>query len=463
MPRREPALTRLNTALRWPAGIALTSWRYMWRTVPVDRWELTGSPNEDAPPPLPVDVDLTELQTPDQGAGPLAHRLYRVEISAPRVSPEELMRMLTADLDRVAPSEFATFRKLSGVKDRLSPGDELVVRMPGPWDGPVRVADTSPTSFRLVTLTGHLEAGQIEFRASAGHRSLTFVIESWARSGDRLSDLLYSHLRMAKEVQLHMWTSVLENVIKLSGGHRSGPIVVSTRRVDGTGASGGGTGPQGTSARRRLDRLSRLPVNFDPHAAERLADDGWHMDDMTEPLPHEASGAPTPHGSWETARALMDAYQVADPRTVRATYAPDAPLEGRDMLLQIRFLVLRFHVGVRIGAVYDERRDVDGRPTRVFGWSYSTLQGHFEEGRMHYEVWKWLDTGEVEFRLHAFSRPARTGPVLPRLGFRLLGRRRQLRFYQNVCRRLRRLTETQLEIARFGRVSPCYATPQRSR
>ena len=47
-------------------------------------------------------------------------------------------------------------------------GDEYVVRMPGPWDGPVRVVEVTPTSFRLATLDGHLEAGQIEFRARRG-------------------------------------------------------------------------------------------------------------------------------------------------------------------------------------------------------------------------------------------------------------------------------------------------------
>ena len=41
---------------------------------------------------------------------------------------------------------------------------------------------------------------------------LEFRIESWARAGDRLSNLLYDRLRMSKEVQLHMWTSVLERV-----------------------------------------------------------------------------------------------------------------------------------------------------------------------------------------------------------------------------------------------------------
>jgi hypothetical protein len=64
---------------------------------------------------------------------------------------------------------------------------------------------------------------------------------------------------------------------------------------------------------------------------------------------------------------------------------------------------------------------------------------------MHYEVWKWLDTGDVSFRLHAFSRAARSGPLPLRIGFRLFGRTNQLRYYRQVCRRARRITEAQLE------------------
>jgi len=40
-----------------------------------------------------------------------------------------------------------------------------------------------------------------------------------------------------------------------------------------------------------------------------------------------------------------------------------------------------------------------------------------------------------------------SGPSWLRLGFRLVGRRQQLAFYRNVCRRMRRLTESQLEMA----------------
>lgn len=104
--------------------------------------------------------------------------------------------------------------------------------MPGPWDGPVRVAATTDTSFRLATLSGHLEAGQIEFRALRSDGLLCFEIESWARSGDRLSNLLYHHLRMAKEVQLHMWTSFLEQVAGLAEGRLTGGVEIVSRRVE---------------------------------------------------------------------------------------------------------------------------------------------------------------------------------------------------------------------------------------
>ncbi len=459
MRRRQPALIRLSTAARWPLGIGLTAWRYLWRTTPVHRRELLGSPAADAPPDLPRDVSDEGLQRPEDGAGPLVHRLYRTQIRGSRRSPEELMQAMRADLDELAPSEFASFQKIGGANGQLAVGDEYVVRMPGPWDGPVRVVATTPRSFRLATLEGHLEAGQIEFRASAAHQALDFVIESWARSGDRLSDLLYTHLRMSKEGQLHMWTSMLERVVELSGGYMSGGITITTRRVDDDGGGRvSGLGPRRRRVERRLADLTGRTLNFELDGGRPPSgEDGWHLDDMREPLPHEASGPPVESGSWELARELMCAYQVADPGVVRATYRHDAPLSGRDMLLQIRFMGLRFYVGVRVGDVYDEAREVDGRPARVFGWDYRTLEGHFEEGQMHYEVWKWLDTGDVEFRLHAFSRTATSGPPLLRLGFRLVGRRKQLDFYRQVCRRMRRLTVAELETRRTAAYSSTVA------
>src|SRR4029453_704750 len=98
------------------------------------------------------------------------------------------------------------------------PRDAYIVRRRAPWDGPVGVVEVAGCSFRFMTLTGHLEAGQIRFRAEGEDGRIRFEIESWARSGDRLSNLLYDRMRMSKEIQLHMWISFLERVIGLAGG-----------------------------------------------------------------------------------------------------------------------------------------------------------------------------------------------------------------------------------------------------
>jgi uncharacterized protein (UPF0548 family) len=441
---------RWATAARWPLGVALAAWRYMWSTTPVHRWEMSGSWPADAPPALPGDADPGELQSFEDGVGPLVHRIYRARIVGSTMTPERLMARMSEDLDGVAPSEFATFQKVEGNKGDLTKGDRYVVRMPGPWDGPVRVVAAGATSFRLATLPGHLEAGQIEFRARSDYRSLWFEIESWARSGDRLSDLLYARVRISKEVQLHMWSSVLRRVVDLAAGRMEGGIVITTRVVEAGSVPGAREGDRhGRRTRTRVAALADRRLNFDDAKADVYASEpGWHLDDMVEVLPHERPGSPAERGSWAVAREVMDSYQLADPGVVTAYYDKALPLSGRDMLLRIRYAGLRLRVGVRIGDVFEETRDVRGRAVQVFGWSYSTLEGHFEEGRMHYELWKWQDSGDVEFHLKAISRAARKGPFLPRVGFRLFGRSNQLRFYRQVCRRIKRLTEAQLETER---------------
>jgi uncharacterized protein (UPF0548 family) len=198
---------------------------------------------------------------------------------------------------------------------------------------------------------------------------------------------------------------------------------------------------------RRSDRLTRAlaaladkGLNFDPDQAEHFTTEhGWHVDDYTQPLPPEPPGPPRPGGSFEVAQRLMRDYAFADPAIIRATYAEDSPFERRDMLLVGRFWGLRFHLGVRVGGLVDEELAVDGRPLRRWGWSYRTLQGHLEMGQMGYEVRKWLDRGEVDFRIHAVSRPARIPNPVVRLGFRLFGRRVQRRFARRACQRMARL------------------------
>jgi uncharacterized protein DUF1990 len=233
MPDRLPLRRRLVTAYHWPVGVGLTFWRYLWRTVPLHRTEEEGDPTRDAPPPLPAGTPTDDLQPAEDGAGALFHRRYRTRIRESGLSPEELIARVAADPDCVAPTEFASFVKVKGAEGEMRVGDEYIVRMPGPWDGPIRVIERTPTTFRFATLQGHLEAGQIRFSADRDEEGLLiFEVESWARSATRLVDLLYDRLRISKETQLHMWTSLLQRAAELSGGRVTRGIDIHTRRVE---------------------------------------------------------------------------------------------------------------------------------------------------------------------------------------------------------------------------------------
>jgi hypothetical protein len=141
------------------------------------------------------------------------------------------MRTFVGDLNAVVPSEVAFFRQLRGADGPPEVGDDYLVRMPGPWDGPVRVIRTDANSLRLATLRGHLEAGQIEFRARRDGDGLTFEIESWARAGDWLSHIAYNYLRLAKEIQLNMWTHCCLRTCEIVGGRPDGGVWITTHRV----------------------------------------------------------------------------------------------------------------------------------------------------------------------------------------------------------------------------------------
>ena len=234
MRERTGLLRRLGTVARWPLGMGLASWRYLWRTSPLHRVSEPAGPQASGPP-LPADQVDEQVQGVDDGAGPLFRRCYSVDIHGSTMEPEQLIDLIAENPNRAAPVEVAVFRKTRGDAGPLRVGDEYLVRMPGPWDGPVRAVERTPTSFRLATLRGHLEAGQIEFRAARQDGALRFEIESWARSGDRLSELLYDRARIVKEMQAHMWIHFCERVGRLAGGRVRGGVRLHTSRLEQAG------------------------------------------------------------------------------------------------------------------------------------------------------------------------------------------------------------------------------------
>lgn len=196
---------------------------------------------------------------------------------------------------------------------------------------------------------------------------------------------------------------------------------------------------QETPAFHRVDVLSLLSslqhrtVNY---TIEEVARPAWKIDSHRVPLVPESPGDPEVDGPWHTACRLVSDYEFCPPEMVRATFDPGEPLLGRNMLLEGRFSALRLYLPVRITDVIDERRPSGHR---VWGFSYETLDGHLERGRLSYEVVKDEHSGRIEFAIAAYSQRARTvGPVLT-LGWTLFGRRRQLHFYRRCGYRMQEL------------------------
>lgn len=230
-PRRPPTRRRIGTVLRFPAGMALVTWRYLWRVTALHRTEAEGD-SGDLPPPIPPGLTDACSQFLADGAGPMFHRRFSVRIEDAELTAPELMDAVVADFNRVAPSSAAVFHKTVGTAGVAQLRDEYRVQMPGPWDGPVRVVDRGPTSLRFATLQGHLEAGQIEFRAGPDDDGLLrFEVEAWSRGGDRWADLLYSRLRMAKEMQFNMWVHFCLKAARIAGGRVRGGVTIDTRAV----------------------------------------------------------------------------------------------------------------------------------------------------------------------------------------------------------------------------------------
>ncbi|GAB4437391.1 MAG: hypothetical protein OHK0015_30080 [Chloroflexi bacterium OHK40] len=197
--------------------------------------------------------------------------------------------------------------------------------------------------------------------------------------------------------------------------------------------------------RARIDALRNLPLNFDLERREQFTTaNGWRVDDVQTELPPEPPGPPQPGGSWEIAKQVLQEYRFADPTIITGIFYPDQPIEGRVMLLRARAFGLTFYFGTRVGNVRDEQRVGERGPEQVWGFNYQTLEGHLERGQMEFSVIKWLESGQVAFRIHAFSQPGEIRNPIIRLGFRLFGRRVQLRFIRRSLERMRRLVAEEL-------------------
>jgi Domain of unknown function (DUF1990) len=190
----------------------------------------------------------------------------------------------------------------------------------------------------------------------------------------------------------------------------------------------------------RLGSLEKLKLNLDLERRHGYSEvGGWRIDRHEADLPSEPPGEPIANGSFEAAKSIASLYQFPPPDLITGIFRPDGPLEGRVMLLEARFLWFQFWFGVRITNVTDGIFETEAGRERQWGYSYATLEGHFERGQITFTVAKHLETGAVSFRIASFSQRGSIRNLFHRFGFWVFGRMLQERFVRESLSRMQLL------------------------
>lgn len=175
-----------------------------------------------------------DAQLAPAGSGPLVHREYDILVTGSTLSAPELLRLMQRHLSELAPSALAHFEKSRGLEGLARVGDEYDITMLGPWNGRVRVIESTTRHFTLVTLEGHPEAGHITFTvapASDSADTLRVLIESWARARDAIVAVAYGTLGVGKQMQAEVWITFLQRLSALAGVERTPEVRIRTERL----------------------------------------------------------------------------------------------------------------------------------------------------------------------------------------------------------------------------------------
>ena len=196
----------------------------------------------------------------------------------------------------------------------------------------------------------------------------------------------------------------------------------------------------------QLAALEDRPVAFadvpgDPVGEATLGPaHGWNLGRYETLLGFEPSGPPHVDRLFTRSQQAIRTYRFADPRITHGHFDPQTPLLGRNILVDVHALMLRFLVGLRVVAVVDRVDGPPGAEQTRFGIRLDTLTGHIIHGSEWIQILKDQQSGAVRLRIEARWRPAPLPAWWMGPGFFLFGRQTQTRWRRQAARRLRALS-----------------------
>jgi hypothetical protein len=212
--RESPATARRHAAragartIGWAIGVPLATFRFKARRIPIER---VASPAEWV-------------------ADGLVHRRVWAECDRPRLSALRLLNIIGADPNVVVPTEVLQFHKTAGDPGQLVVGDRFLIRMAGPWDGPVIVAARDDNGVRLESLPGNPQQGHIDLLVQDEEGRLRIEIASCYRPASRAFRALARFVPLVERMEIHTGGHILETTAQLAGARPPQRIWVQSTR-----------------------------------------------------------------------------------------------------------------------------------------------------------------------------------------------------------------------------------------
>jgi hypothetical protein len=203
------AIRAADRLLGWSVGMPLATLRFLTRR-----------------------TDLVDREVPAGPDGPddprTVRRRYRARIERPRLPASTVAAVVLADPNVVLPVEVMHFSPGGAKAGPLRAGEDRLIRMAGPWNGPVRIVEAGEEGFAFAGLHGGAQRGRIAYRLRDDDGAIEAEVEIVQRSASRLYDLAYHRLGIARRIERHTWTYVLERSAQLAGGRPPERVLVET-------------------------------------------------------------------------------------------------------------------------------------------------------------------------------------------------------------------------------------------
>jgi len=189
--------------------------------------------------PISLDVGLRRLldeqpeQLPDSGVGALTRKRFWTDIRGGRFDADELFDYVRTHFGELVPGVIGVNAE-GRESATLEEGVTLTLDLPLRGHIQVRVAELDARRMTFLTVAGHPLAGVVRFMAEARGDAVRFEIQVYDRAARALDFLL---MRTAGNlVQRRVWSGLVENVVRASGGRAAPVETIEDELSDAEGA-----------------------------------------------------------------------------------------------------------------------------------------------------------------------------------------------------------------------------------